>query len=207
VGSLTFPSGNWFVDCDVFSITGTVTFGSVGSNTPTNVVFKGHVSITSNGSGLVVNNSLATPGTVFFRGQGTLSSGSKGTLTKGGGADVVFNYTSVYMAKATRVALSGNGSGKLVWIAPDAGALDDLALWSDSALIQDWAGNAALKMEGVFFTPLAIGQYTGNGGLAQVNAQWIADKLWLGGNGTLVVKPQYGRAVQPPGVPGTMIVR
>lgn len=207
VGSLTFPSGNWFVDCDTFSITGTVTFGTVGSSTPTNVVFKGHVSITSNGSGLVINNSLATPGRAFFRGQGPTSSGSKGTLTKGGGADVVFNYTSVYMAKATRVALSGNGAGKLVWLAPDTGPLDDLALWSESSLIQDWAGNAALKMEGVFFTPLATGQYTGNGGLAQVNAQWIADKLWLGGNGTLVVRPQYGRAVQPPGIPGTKIVR
>lgn len=207
VGSMTFPSGNWYVDCDTFSVTGTVTFGSATSGVPTNVVFKGHVSVTSNGSGLVINNSLTTPGTAFFRGQGPLSSGSKGTLSKGGGADLVFNYTTVYMSKLTRVALSGNGSGKLTWIAPDTGPFDDLALWSDSALLQDWAGNAALQMEGVFFTPLAIGQYTGNGGLAQVNAQWIADKLWLGGNGTLVVRPQYGRAVQPPGVPGTTLIR
>jgi hypothetical protein len=153
-----------------------------------------------------VRNSLATPGTAFFRGQGPTSSGSKGTLTKGGGANLTFDYTSVYMAKATRVALAGNGAGQLRWVAPDSGSLDDLALWSDSALIQDWAGNASLTMEGAFFTPLATGQYTGNGGLAQVNAQWIADKLWLGGNGTLVVRPQYGRAVQPPRT-GTTIVR
>ncbi len=206
VGSMNFASGNHYIDCDTFSITGTVTFGTGGS-TPTNVVFKGHVSVTSNGGGLVVNNSLATPGTVFFRGQGPLSSGSRGTVTKGGGSNLVFNYSTVYMAKATRVALAGNGSGQLRWIAPDSGPFDDLALWSDSALIQDWAGNAALTMEGVFFTPLATGQYTGNGGLAQVNAQWIADKLWLGGNGTLVVRPQYGRAVQPPGVPGTTLIR
>lgn len=154
-----------------------------------------------------VNNALATPGNVMFRGQGPASSGSKGTLTKGGGANLTFRYTSVYMAKGTRVALSGNGSGQLTWIAPDNGPFDDLALWSDSSLIQDWAGNAALTMEGVFFTPLATGQYTGNGGLAQVNAQWVADKLWLGGNGTLVIRPQYGRAVQPPSIPGTMLVR
>jgi hypothetical protein len=184
-----------------------VTFGSVGSNTPTNVVFKGNVSVSSNGSALVVNNSLAAPGSVFFRGQAPLSSGSKGTLTKGGGADVMFNYSTIYMAKATRVSLAGNGSGKLTWIAPDSGPFDDLALWSDSALLQDWAGNAALRMEGVFFTPLATGQYTGNGGLAQVNAQWIADKLWLGGSGTLVVRPQYGRAVQPPRASGTTLIR
>jgi hypothetical protein len=206
VSSLTFGSGNWYIDCDTFSVTGSVTFGTGGS-TPTNVVFKGHVSVTSNGSGLIVNNSLANPGTVFFRGQGPTSSGSKGTLTKGGGSNLVFNYSTVYMAKATRVALAGNGSGQLTWIAPDSGPFDDLALWSDSELIQDWAGNAALTMEGVFFTPLAIGQYTGNGGLAQVNAQWIADKLWLGGNGTLVIRPQYGRAVQPPGIPGTTLIR
>jgi hypothetical protein len=62
-------------------------------------------------------------------------------------------------------------------------------------------------MEGVFFTPLATGIYQGNGGLAQVNAQWIADKLWLGGNGTLVVRPQYGRSVQPPAAPGTVLIR
>ncbi len=207
VNSLTFPSGNWYVDCDTFSVTGTVTFGTTASSLPTNVVFKGHVSVTSNGSGLIINNSATAPGTAFFRGQGPLSSGSRGTLTKGGGADLIFNNTAVYMAKATRVALSGNGSGKLTWIAPDTGAFDDLGLWSDSALIQDWAGNAALNMEGVFFTPLAVGQYTGNGGLAQVNAQWIADKLWLGGNGTLVIRPQYGRAIEPPRALGSILVR
>ena len=207
VGSLNFASGNWYVDCDTFSVTGTVTFGTVGSATPTNVVFKGHVSVSSNGSGLVINNSLAVPGTAFFRGQGPVSSGSKGTLTKGGGANLTFRYTSVYMAKQTMVALAGNGSGTLTWIAPDSGAFNDLSLWSDSALDQNWAGNAGLTMEGVFFTPLATGIYQGNGGLAQVNAQWIADKLWLGGNGTLVVRPQYGRSVQPPASPGTVLIR
>jgi len=85
--------------------------------------------------------------------------------------------------------------------------LDDLARWSDSSLHQDWAGIAGLTMEGVFFTPVATGIYTGSGGLAQVNAQWIADKLSLGGNGTLVVRPQYGRAVVPTGAPGTTLVR
>ena len=83
------------------TVTGPVTFGTVGSATPTNVVFKGHVSVSSNGSGLVINNSLAVPGTAFFRGQGPVSSGSKGTLTKGGGANLTFRYTSVYMAKQT----------------------------------------------------------------------------------------------------------
>ncbi len=207
VNNLTLPSGNWYVDCDTFSVTGTVTFGTISSTVPTNVVFKGHVSITSNGSGVIVNNSPTAPGTVFFRGQGPLSSGSRGTLTKGGGADLVLNNSAVYMAKGTRIALSGNGSGKLTWIAPDSGPFDDLALWSDSTLLQDWAGNAALNMEGVFFTPMAVGQYTGNGGLAQVNAQWIADKLWLGGNGTLVVRPQYGRAIEPPRTPGSTLIR
>lgn len=206
VSSMSFPSGNWYVDCDTFSVTGTVTFGS-GGTTPTNVVFKGHVSVGSNGSALIVNNALAAPGTVFFRGQGPVTSGSRGTLTKAGGATLTFAHTTVYMAKETRLALSGNGSGSLVWVAPDSGPFDDLALWSDSALLQDWAGNAALTMEGVFFTPLATGQYTGNGGLAQVNAQWIADKLWLGGNGTLVVRPQFGRAIAPPDLLGTMLVR
>jgi hypothetical protein len=68
---------------------------------------------------------------------------------------------------ATRVALAGNGSEKLKWIARDSGPFDDLSPWSDSSLIQDWAGNADLTMKGVFFTPLAMGQYTGNGGLAR----------------------------------------
>jgi hypothetical protein len=207
LGSQSYASGNYFVDCDTFSITGVVTFGTVGSTTPTNVVFKGHVSVSSNGSGLVINNSLATPGTAFFRGQGPTAGGSKGTLTKGGGASITFNYTAVYMAKLTRVDLAGNGAGILTWVAPNSGSYDDLALWSDSALLQSWAGNAGLRMEGVFFTPLATGEYTGNGGLAQVNAQWIADKLWLGGNGSLVVSPQYGRSVQPPATPGTTLVR
>ena len=77
------------------------------------------------------------------------------------------------------------GTGSLIWIAPDSGDFDDLALWSDSPLTHYWAGQANLIMKGVFFTPLATGEYSGTGGQNQTKAQWIADKLVARGQGIL----------------------
>jgi hypothetical protein len=165
-----------------------------------NAVFDGNVAVTSSDGHLEVHNSLGSPGWAFFRG---------GTLSKDGQASLTFNYTAVYMAKGSTVAMSG-GAGSLTWIAPDSAGsdfdFDDLALWSDSSVTQNWAGQANLRMEGVFFTPLAKSVYTGTSGQNQTDAQWIAWQLEAGGGGRLVVRPTEDRAI-PLGEPQTTLIR
>jgi hypothetical protein len=183
-------SGDWWIDCPALRLNSPVVI------TDGNVVFDGDVDIRAQGS-LTVANPISAPGWAFLRG---------GELKKAGQASVAFAYTMVYASATSNVSLTG-GSGSLIWIAPDSGDFDDLALWSDSPLDHKWAGQASLDMEGVFFTPLATVIYTGQGTQQQVNAQFIADKLKAGGNGVLVIAPEFGRAVSFPVEPQTTLIR
>jgi hypothetical protein len=105
------------------------------------------------------------------------------------------NNTFLYASKDAHIEMAG-GDGALTWVAPNQGDFDDLALWGDSPTTHLWAGQAALTLEGVFFTPFAQAEYAGTSGQNQVKAQFIAHSLHARGQGTLVVSPQYGRAVQ-----------
>jgi len=187
---ITVAPGNVRIDCPTFTVASNVQING-------NVVFDGDVHVTSATANLMVNNSFGSPGVAFFRG---------GTLTKDGQANLTFNYTAVYMSKTSRVAMSG-GDGSLTWIAPDSGNFDDLALWSDSPLLQQWAGQANLVMEGVFFTPWAQAEYAGTSGQNQTNAQWIAHRLHSRGQGQLVIRPAVDRAVPFTGIPETTLIR
>jgi hypothetical protein len=182
-------SGNVVFDCPTLSVKRHVRING-------NVVFDGDVAVTSSDGHLDVNNSLGSPGWAFFR---------DGTLTKDGNASLTFDYTAVYMSKTSGVAMSG-GSGTLTWIAPNSGNFDDLALWSDSPTTHYWAGQAGLTMEGIFFTPLATGDYSGTSGQNQTNAQWIADRLVARGQGRLVIQPAEDRGI-PLGNPVTTLIR
>lgn len=59
--------------------------------------------------------------------------------------------------------------------------------------MHQWAGQTGLVMEGIFFTPLATGDYSGTSGHSQIDAQWIADKLVARGQGTLVIHPSVSQ--------------
>jgi hypothetical protein len=176
------------IDCAAFTVRNNVEIRG-------DVVFDGDVNVTSSGD-FTVRSSLGSPGFAFFR---------DGVLVKDGSAKLTFEYTAVYMSRTSQVRMSG-GTGKLVWIAPDSGDFDDLALWSDSPLTQFWAGQTDLTMEGVFFTPLATADYAGTSGSNNTNAQWIAYRLLARGGGTLVVRPSVGRGVEFAGV-GTQLIR
>jgi len=177
-----------YIDCPSFTVRNTVRI--VG-----NVVFAGDVMVTSSGH-LNIDNSLGTPGWAFFR---------DGLLSKGGSAHLTFNYTTVYMSRTSQVTMAA-GAGTLTWVAPDSDGFDDLALWSDSPLIQSWAGQAGLTMEGVFFMPFARVDYSGTSGQNQTNAQWIAHSLTARGGGNLVVRPAVDRSV-PTGLLVTTLIR
>jgi Flp pilus assembly protein TadG len=187
-------SGNWWIDCSSgggFSVNSHVTIRG-------NVVFDRDVSIGASGH-LKVLNALGSPGYVFLR---------NGELSKAGQGSLTFQYTTVYASKTSSIKMSG-GSGSMIWVAPDLEGhkFDDLALWSDSAGNHSWAGQANLVMEGVFFSPLATASYSGTGGQATSNAQWIADKLNVSGQGVLIVRPAFGRSVEFPVQPRTTLIR
>ena len=99
------------------------------------------------------------------------------------------------------------GTGTLVWSAPTVGPYDDLALWSDGAADHQFAGQASLVLEGVFFTPLARVVYRGIGAQDQVDAQFIARKLQSTGQGFLIVRPEYDRAVLFPDSLAIQLIR
>lgn len=162
-----------------------------------NVVFDGHVTIEGSSGHLDIRNSLPTPGWAFFRG---------GTLTKRGQGLLTFNYTAVYMATGSRVLMEA-GDGRLTWQAPDSGRFDDLALWSDSSLVQRFAGQNQLTMVGVFFMPWATAEYQGTSGQNQTDAQWVAHRLLATGGSALVITPKFEFPFKVDSVPRTTIIR
>ena len=180
LGNSCNPSGpiptinkNVVVDCGTLQITSgnTVTING-------NVVFNGNVTV--NGS-LTIKPPVAKPW-IFFRG---------GRLSKGGSGKIAFNEAMVYMAKTSEIKLTG-GSGSLTWKAPTSGDFKDLALWTDSTAGQDWSGQAALDLRGIFFMPLATASYSGTGGQIQTDAQWLAWRLQVGGGAVLKIAPSEG---------------
>jgi hypothetical protein len=188
-------SGNVRIDCPVFTVRGSVTI------TGGNVVFDNDVIVTagtaSNPTRLTIQNAAGSPGWAFFR---------DGILDKNGSAHLTFDNTAVYMSKDAGVTMSG-GAGSLTWVAPNTGPFDDLALWSDSPTVHQWAGQANLVMEGVFFSPWAFADYAGTAGQNQTDAQWIADKLHARGQGQLVVTPKFEFPFKVDSVPRTTIIR
>ncbi|RPI24426.1 MAG: hypothetical protein EHM57_02745 [Actinobacteria bacterium] len=183
-------SGNWWIDCSSLAVNATVEIDG-GS-----VVFEGDVDIRASGV-LSIDNSAGSPGWMFLRG---------GEVKKAGQGTLILRETAVYASKGSSVSMAG-GSGSLVWIAPRSGDFADLALWSDSADVHSWSGQANLDMGGVFFTPWATAEYSGGAGQNQVRAQFIADKLNASGNGALFVAPEFGHAVQFPVEPQSVLIR
>ena len=165
---------NVVVDCNLQLTSG----NSVTING--NVVFNRNVTV--NGS-LTINPPPAEASNwVFFRG---------GRLSKGGSGTIAFNDAMVYMAKGSDIKLTG-GSGSLTWTAPTSGDFEDLALWTDSTSSQDWSGQAALDLRGIFFMPRATASYSGTGGQIQTDAQWLAWRLEVGGGAVLRIAPSEG---------------
>ena len=180
-----------FVDCDNFIVEGDVAING------RNVIFKGNVEVKSQGS-LEIQSPAGNPGWTFFR---------DGTFTKGGQSSLSIQYNAVYLSKTSSIDIAGGSNGALVWIAPDSGPFDDLALWSDSPFTHFWAGQGQLQMEGVFFTPWALADYSGTSGQNQTEAQWVAYRLLARGQGLLVIKPEFGRAVTFNFDPRTTLIR
>jgi Flp pilus assembly protein TadG len=192
--TILVPAGDWHVDCPVFVNKRTVVFQGG------NVVFEGSVDVVSSAT-LAIN---AAPGTYTAVDPETWVFLRSGRFSKAGDAVLIMNNTFLYASKGAYIEMAG-GNGALTWVAPDQGVFDDLALWGDSPTTHLWAGQADLTLEGAFFTPLAQAEYAGTSGQNQVRAQFIADSLHARGQGTLIVSPEHGRAVEFPRAESALI--
>ena len=205
--TVVVPNGNWRVNCDL-SIRGQLEFEGG------NIVFDGDVTLRSSGV-LDVNGSNARPNylhppTILDIGESSVTTAfvyfRDGTLDKAGQASVHLRNVLSYYSATSTISLTG-GSGAVEMLAPTEGPFKNLAMWSESALDHDLAGQANIALEGVFFTPLAQVNYQGNGGQAQVAAQFISLKLHAGGTGVLNIKPRFDRLVTFPDVATSSLIR
>ena len=196
-GSDITVTGDIRVDCNNFQVQDTIIFEGG------DVIFDGNVSLTSDGE-IAINSDSSRPfpydavndeAVAYFRG---------GTISKGGSASLIMHNTLGYFAPGTRLKMTG-GAGALVWSGPETGNFEDLALWSESSVTHELAGQAELGLEGVFFVPLATVSYQGDGNQRSVEAQFIVRKLQVGGNGRLVVAPSFDRSVLFPVIVAQLI--
>ena len=188
VGTTIPVNGDTYVDCDPLIIKRNVHFRNG------NVVFAGDVLVESVGV-LTINGTNADPllpdepeAIAFFRG---------GAFTKKGDASIIFHNTTVYFGPTVTLKVAG-GLGTLIWTSPQVGNFAFLALWSESPHIHELAGQAFLDMVGIFFTPDALVLYRGTGVQHQVQAQFVARRLKVQGEGVLKVSPSYDSAVKIP---------
>jgi hypothetical protein len=183
--------GNVFVNCPTFKIANTVRFRDG------DVVFAGAVDV--QGGSLSINDAPndnpAGDHIAYFR---------SGGLDKDAQGKVHLPKVFVYLANGT-IDL-GAGSGEVVWTAPYSGNFDKLALWSESSAAHAIGGQASLTLDGVFFTPNATMNFTGQGSFDQVRAQFISNKLVMSGQGELVMQPDPTRVVLVP-VVGSRLIR
>jgi hypothetical protein len=109
--------------------------------------------------------------------------------------------------------LRGGGSS-IDWTAPnqldrqperedfDLYPFEDLAMWTESNERSEIKGQGTSVTTGVFFAPNATVDFSGQATQSQPrNAQFIARRLWLSGQGTLVLRPNPADSVQTP-IPG-----
>jgi hypothetical protein len=188
VGTTIPVNGNTYVDCDPLTIKRNVHFRGG------NVVFEGDVIIESVGV-LTINGDSSDPLVAdadeviaFFRG---------GVFRKAGDASFIAHNTTAYFGPTVTMTMQGGG-GSLIWTSPALGQFEYLALWSESPAVHELAGQAFLDMRGIFFTPDAQVLYRGTGVQHQIQAQFVARKLKVQGEGILKVSPSLDAAVLIP---------
>jgi hypothetical protein len=186
--TINVPAGNWYIDCAEFKPNNTTVFAGG------NIVARGTIHV--QGGSLAINPGGASDGVLYIR---------SGNLSKTAQAAMTLRRTTVYLGNG--IIDLGGGSGSLNWTAPTAGNLEDLALWSESAVEHKMGGQATIDVEGVFFMPNATPfTFAGQGGQTQAKAQFIARRLSASGQGKLIMKPDPDRVV-PILIRGARLIR
>lgn len=108
------------------------------------------------------------------------------------------------------------GAGTVDWSAPNqittpptladfaTYPFEDLALWAEASLPSEIKGQGSNRTEGVFFLPNSTVKFTGQATQTQpLNAQFIARRLDVAGQGSLFLRPSKDDAV-PTRIPGAI---
>ena len=188
-GTTITASGDLYIDCAVFDVRRNVHL------TGGNVVFEGAVVIEAQGA-LTINGTAADP---LQPGLDAIEVVLRnGALAKAGQATFAAHNAVVYVSPTSTITMAGGSNGTLIMTSPKSGNFAHLALWSDSTALHALAGQSYLDLEGVFFTPRATVEYSGNGVQLQVEAQFVTRKLKVRGQGVLIVRPSFESAVLIP---------
>lgn len=196
-GIVTIPEGNWLVGCADFRVGQEVVFAGG------NVIFAGDVTV--NGR-LVIHDCARTdtcsptlgysPGADFdetrFSDDAAWVFVRNGTVRNTASGSIGIYESMVYLSSTSTTNFGG--SGPVAWEAPLEGPFADLALWSEASGSHKFSGGSNLDLLGVFFLPLGLIDYVG-GGNQVAEAQFIAGRLNVSGNGALTVTPPPGRAI------------
>lgn len=194
--SVTIPEGNWWIDCGDLNVKRELIFEGG------NIVLTGDLTVQAGGS-LEVNAantevydwSYGEPFDPYESSAGAaVIALQSGDFKKASGAEVRLNNTMMYLGDGAELTFTA-GNGTMTWTAPTEGPFADLAMWSESSEDLKFAGSSALALTGVFFAPESAISYQGNGTNHSVEAQFIADKLSMGGNGGLELNPVFDRMV------------
>lgn len=197
--TLTVP-GNVHVDCANLQTGRNIHFtGGV-------VVFDGDVTLNSDAQ-LAINSDTSAAFPYAPASNAGIFYMRNGEIEKAGQASFIAHRTLGYLSSSSFIDMQGGSTGTLLWTAPTTGNFEDLAMWSEGSTDHDFAGQAVLELEGIFFAPWGKIVYTGLGGQEQVDAQFIARKLEAKGNGLLVVKPDYNRAILVPNKVNVELIR
>jgi len=196
---IVVPAGNWHVDCSDFRPRETVLFQAG------NVIFDGGITLNSDAV-LAFNSDPLIAFPFGPDGDESIVYVRDGLVSKGAQASLIAHETMIYLSDTSEITMAG-GSGLVFWSAPTDGLFENLALWSESADDVKFSGGSGLSLEGVFFSPWGAITYTGSGSQVQVSAQFIARRLEVGGNGRLVVRPSFTRAVLFPFDPQSQLIR
>lgn len=211
------PAGNWYVDCPTLTVRGRLIIAGG------NVVTRGGINVdngcfamnvpllsasacpTQNALGEVVPPATSE-GILFLRG---------GNFTKGAQAAIYVERTFVYMKSGAINFGAGSGALYLTNPKPDDASCDEdcqnsrfgkLALWNESSSTQSMGGQAAVVLRGILFVPNATFDYDGQASQVQTNAQFWANKIEIGGQGTLVMAPDPTDSIARPEL-GTVLIR
>ena len=190
---LEFPVGNWYVNCNTFSVKDPIEFKGG------NVVFDGNVAITAGG---VLSVNTGNPKATMkpecqAKLAGCLTESSqnaafvyvrKGDVSVAGGGGLNVHHTAVYQDNGI---ITFNAQGTLRWTSPAEGPLKALAFWNetDSGSFSI-SGGAAMYLDGIFFTPFAHPfDIAGGSPTTQQKAQFVSQQAKITGGGTLNVAP------------------
>jgi hypothetical protein len=203
-------TGNWWVDCPNskgFNVNSWITFQNG------NVIFEGDVTIKGGGlcmnmdsttcanRGAITQNNCpmvnpASDAFVYLRG---------GIFSKNAQSCLSMNHTMVYIN--TGSIAFGAGSGAITWTAPLAGNFQNLAMWSESSSQHQLGGQAYLNLEGCFFAPNAYPfLLSGQGTQFQTKAQFITYRLYIDGQGQVIMTADPTRSVPIP-LEGVRLIR